>query len=121
MNRNFYGVGLDAAVGSETIMKFCTPEEAAASAVERGIGFIVEYQYRDGKPVKRTILGWNIRILSYKEAIKQYSGDKNKMNIIALSHPSTVFIVSLLGREKDEVIFPFCVEALRVVKLGSLL
>ena len=67
MNKNRYGVGLNAAIGTEESVKLCNLREAVSFAREHGIGFIVQYQYRYGRPLRRVILGWNIKILSYQD------------------------------------------------------
>lgn len=57
MNKNRYGVGLNAAIGTEESVKLCNLREAVSFAREHGIGFIVQYQYRYGRPLRRVILG----------------------------------------------------------------
>lgn len=38
-------------------------------------GFVVEYKYGDNNEVIKTILGWNVRIITYKMACEIFAGN----------------------------------------------
>lgn len=120
MNKNRYGVGLNAAIGTEKSVKLCNLREAVSFAREHGIGFIVQYQYRYGRPLRRVILGWNIKILSYQEAVDKYADNHDMMNVITLAGKNKVFIVSPCGEDNREIIFPF-MDELHIVNLNTIL
>ena len=119
MNGISYAFGAEAATGAKNVKKFRTSREAVSEAVKYGWGFIVEYKQTRERRLKRSILGWRIQIISYGEAQKKYAEHPEILSMLDKAKKTDVFVISPYGR--TEVIFPFKIEALRVVDIADLL
>lgn len=115
-----YGFGLQAAFASEEGAKFTTAKEAAIAAQNAGYGFIVAFR-QAGNRLYKSILAWDAKVISFNEACQIYGKDPEKMNIVLCCESTTVFIISPVGANMEEIIFPFTpFNRLTMVKLSEL-
>lgn len=115
-----YGFGLQAAFAIEEEAKFTNATEAAIAAQNVGYGFIVAFR-QAGNRVYKSILAWDAKVISFNEACQLYGKDPEKMNIILCSPSTTVFIISPVGANMEEILFPFTpFNRLTMVKLSEL-
>lgn len=49
-------------------------------------GFVVEYKYGDNNEVTKTILGWNVKIITYKMACEIFAGNLVYRDIVEKLH-----------------------------------
>lgn len=103
-----YGFGSQAALDpKEEAQKFENKKEAAQAAMSMGYSFIVEYKKLSNGEVYKSILTWDAKVISHEEAKKLYGKEPDKMNIIINAKPTAVFIVTPIGANAEEIVFPF--------------
>lgn len=68
------------------------PEEDFSELVRRAKvtnnGFVVEYKYDSNNKVTKTILGWNVKIITYKMACEIFAGNLVYREIVEKLHTS---------------------------------
>ena len=79
-----------------------------------------------GSYTHTVILAWDIKVLSYQEALEQYKDNQDIVSVIESHHKSRksqVFLIAPLPEEPGGVdIFPFdLVDELRIVRFEDLL
>lgn len=100
-------------------------KETAIRAKTEGFGFIQQNSMR-GSYTHTVILAWDIKVLSYQEALEQYKDNQDIVSVIESHHKarkSQVFLIAPLPEEPGGVdIFPFdLVDELRIVRFEDLL
>ncbi len=99
--------------------------ETAIRAKIEGFGFIQQNSVRWNR-THTIILAWDIKVLSYQEALECYKDNTDIVSVIEShrkAHGSQVFLIAPLPEELGSVdIFPFdMVDELRVVRFEDLL